>query len=363
MQVCYRLGYHGYTTYYSLLFESHKMIRFYRAIFSLLSTALVACSSSVTTPSPVTAPSYAPATLSNPSSVVYRNIVFRGKLIVGGEMATFIPCGTRDQYTLTLTPTLNQALVNRMTYPYQELYGELIGYLDTPSQTGFNADYQAQMIVTQINFISNDAILGCSERPHPTQALGIEPQWLISIENQEMHFSASEQTATITQQHSDNQQVRYQSDKGKLILTPSLCQLQQEGALYGWMASAQNDSGRHKGCARVSSFDDLDHWKGQYQAQSLTDNKLTVTLTLDEAHKATTHYIDKHQNKVTEKGFWQILNSDQIEVVMTQNQGQYLISKRIFTRVDNALTTKQEQIGHQVYPISGGGLSLFKVEP
>jgi putative lipoprotein len=329
----------------------------------LISTALVACSTgSVTTNTPSSTPLTTPATLTDTNSVVYRNIVFRGKVIIGGDMGTFIPCGTRDQYTLTLTPAIHQALANRMQYPYQELYGELIGYLDTPSQTGFNADYQAQMIVKQLNFISNDAVLGCSERPHPTQALGIAPQWLITIENQEMRFLPQQQSAGISQQKANNQEVRYQSDKGKVVLTPSLCQLQQEGQLYGWMASAQTDSGRHKGCARVSSFDDLDHWKGKYQAQSLTNNKLTITLTLDAAHKATTHYIDNQQNEVLERGFWQILNSHQIEVVMTQNQGQYLISKRIFTRVNDQLTTKQEQIGHQVYPINDGGLSLFKVD-
>jgi putative lipoprotein len=293
---------------------------------------------------------------------VYRNIVIRGKLIVGSEVSTLIPCGTRDQYTLTLTPTVKQALVNKTQYPYQELYGELIGYLNTPSQTGFNADYRAQMIVKQINFVSDDAILGCSERPHPTQALGIDPKWLVAIENQKMQFYPQQQPSSLIEQQVEEKQVLYRSDNGKLTLTPSLCQLQQDGPLYGWMASAHSDSGRYKGCARVSSFDDLGQWIGEYQAQSLTHNMLTITLTLDETHGAKTQYLDSNQNEVIERGFWQVLNSQQIEVVMTQNQGQYLISRRIFTRVDNSLKADQERIGQQLYPINNGGLQLFKVE-
>lgn len=336
------------------------MTQFFRILVALGCSTLVACSGSESYKSATSTN----ANLSLPDSVIHRNIVFRGKLITGNEGSSLIPCGTREQYTLALSPQMEKTLAQQTQYPYQELYGELIGYLEAPSQTGFNADYQAQLVVKQINFVADDAIRSCSEEPHPTQALGIDPKWLVAITNQEIQFYPEQLNAPITQQQHNNQKIYYSSEHGSLTLTPELCQLQQDSHLYGWIASAKSDQGRYKGCARVSSFNDLGQWQGEYEAQSKTNTALEIKLILNNSHGAMTRYLDNNnQSEVVERGFWQILNPTQIEVVMTQNQGQFLISKRIFTRTNSGIKTEQEQIGQQLYPIQDGGMHLFKVEP
>ncbi|MGX9418621.1 hypothetical protein ACXJY6_16360 [Vibrio sp. RC27] len=339
------------------------MIRFFRTLLPLICTMfLVACSSSNQSSSKANDPKL--ANLAIPDSIDYRNIVFRGKMIIGGETNSFIPCGTNDQYTLTLSPQLKETLADQTHYPYQELYGELIGYLDVPSRSGFNADYRAQLVVKQINFVADDAVLSCSQPPHPTQALGHSPKWLVSIENQEMVFVPGQYNVAITRKEQFKQQVRYYGLESSVILSPSLCQLQEDGHLYGWVASAKSNSIRYKGCARVSSFDALDGWEGEYQAQSLNNQALNIKLTLGNTHEAITRYFDNRtQSEIVERGYWQILNATQIEVVMTQNQGQYLVSRRIFDRIDGGIKTDQEKIGQQLYPIGNGGMQLFKVEP
>lgn len=61
-----------------------------------------------------------------------------------------------------------------------------------------------------------------------------------------------------------------------------------------------------------------------------------------------------------EQGYWQQLNPNQIQVVMTRHQQQYLLSERIFTREGYQLTATQEKVGQSVYNIADGGLVLFR---
>lgn len=100
--------------------------------------------------------------------------MLRGEVVVGHEVRRFTPCGSHQQYWLNLSPEqLNEAMaLNRS--PYQPLYGELVGTLTPPSQTGFNGDYVARIEVQSINQLSNES-RGCEQPLSPTRAFGNEP--------------------------------------------------------------------------------------------------------------------------------------------------------------------------------------------
>lgn len=101
----------------------------------------------------------------------------------------------------------------------------------------------------------------------------------------------------------------------------------------------------------------------RYFASSTQNAGFSVTLELNDDHSAiTTYSYSNGDDPIIEQGFWQQLNTNQVQVVMTRHQQQYLISERIFTREGNQLRAKKERVGNVVYPIADGGLVLFKTK-
>lgn len=240
-------------------------------IFSL---SLAGCTLQ-STPSPNL--STQPATLENPATISRQPATIQGRLVVGNDASSLTPCASHAQFLLVLNREQQLLLANQIHYPYQELYAEIIGELQVPSQTGFNADYRARMLVTQIKSLGQDAI---------------------------------------------------------------------------------------HGCATATESDTTSRWAASYQAQSQQENGLRIKLDLQANHLATTeyHYPD-NLNPIIEQGFWQQLNPQQVEVVITRYQQQYLVTRRIFTRTGKTLHTDQEKIGQKLYPIRDGGITLFRVSP
>ncbi|MEZ9856487.1 hypothetical protein AB4347_21025, partial [Vibrio breoganii] len=114
----------------------------------LVAFALQGC---VTAPDTPQQPEQPPATLDEPQSIQPQTFIMRGQVVVGHESRTFTPCGSQQQYWLDLSPELALEAQGLSTRPYQALYGELIGHLTVPSQTGYNADFTARFVVDQVN--------------------------------------------------------------------------------------------------------------------------------------------------------------------------------------------------------------------
>jgi putative lipoprotein len=76
----------------------------------------------------------------------------------------------------------------------------------------------------------------------------------------------------------------------------------------------------------------------------------------------TTYSYNNGDPSIVEQGFWQQLNQNQVQVVMTRHQQQYLISERIFTLDNGKLVAEKEKVGNVVYPIANGGLVLFEAK-
>lgn len=115
-------------------------------------------------------------------------------------------------------------------------------------------------------------------------------------------------------------------------------------------------------CEKSDQVPEDGNWVGSYQSEA-NETPLVVTLELHQDHSMLTryHYTNGEPDSL-ESGYWQPLNSEQIQVVITHFQDQYLLSDRLFIRDGDTLRTDKERVGEQVYPIANGGLQLQRNE-
>ncbi|OXX39305.1 hypothetical protein B9J90_01275 [Vibrio sp. V09_P4A23P171] len=303
------------------------------------------------------------ASLDKPSSIKAQPFIMRGEVVVGHEAQTFTPCGSNQQYWLALTPQQTQQALSLARSPYQPLYGELIGTLSAPSRTGFDADSSARFNVTSINMLSAENPKRCNQPLKPTRAFGNEPSWSIHFEGKNLNFqtiSGETQTFAITKSQLSETKREYQMNQGSLLLTQKMCSDGMSDSLYGWSSTLKVGEKSYQGCATLGNSDATLPWVGAYHATSTQNRDFTIRLQLNADHTASTHYdYNDGQPSTVEKGFWQPLNLNQIQVVMTRHQQQYLLSERLFTRTGYQLKAEKEKVGDVLYPIANGGLTLF----
>ncbi len=131
-------------------------------------------------------------------------------------------------------------------------------------------------------------------------------------------------------------------------------------SLFGWRSVLNLKGTSYKGCASLSNLDATQSWAGRYLAKSTKQNNFSVDMQLNSDHTATTTYVyDNGKSETREHGYWQQLNNNQVQVVMTHHQQQYLISERIFTRNNDKLTADKEKISGKLYTIAQG-LTLYR---
>ncbi|MCK6265734.1 hypothetical protein KP803_20965 [Vibrio sp. ZSDE26] len=330
--------------------------------------ALQACSTNSITPEPVEP---IKATLEKPETIQPQTFVLRGEVVLGHEVSSIKPCGSNKQLWLALDQTQNPQASQLVRSPYQPLYGEVIGHLVTPNQYGFDSDFDARFVVDQINFLTAENPNRCDQPIKPTRVFGLEPNWSGSFKNnafifQRMGFDA--QSMKIESSTISVKQREYHLDNGHLLLEESLCNDTMSDSLYGWKANLTIGEQHYQGCATLSNKDATQGWSGVYHATSTQSTNFSVEMALFSDHTATTRYdYNNGEPAIVEAGFWQQLNPDQVQVVMTHHQRQVLRSERIFTR-DNTQDTQQlnathEKIGDVVYPIANGGLTLYSISP
>ncbi|OEF26101.1 hypothetical protein [Vibrio rumoiensis] len=100
---------------------------------------------------------------------------------------------------------------------------------------------------------------------------------------------------------------------------------------------------------------------GTYQSKVIAG--LTTTLKLNADHTATTVY--DYQNgdeSLVETGFWQQANEQQINVLMTQHDGQTINALRMFTIDGFQLTAEKEIVNGMEYQLGNNGLILQKMK-
>ncbi|NVD08180.1 hypothetical protein FCU94_14975 [Vibrio sp. JPW-9-11-11] len=336
-----------------------KALRNPATLFTLLT--LQACSLSTPTNSPNTEAER--ASLDVPSSIQAQPFVMRGEIVLGHEVRSITPCGSKKQYWLELSNDRFQQGLKLVRSPYQPLYGEVIGHLETGKTDGFVADYSARFVVDSFNLLSAENPQRCAQAAQETRAFGTEPFWSLRLTDSQWVFAKmgeEQQPLELISRQISAHQHHYQFAEGELELNQRSCVDGMSDSLYSWSATLKLDDTSYQGCATLSNQDITQQWTGFYQATSTQTKQFSVFLDLNRDHSATTTYrYDNGQSDSVERGYWQQLNPQQVQVVMTHHQQQPLLSERIFTRQGEALTAEKEKVGAVVYDIADGGLRLF----
>ena len=305
------------------------------------------------------------ATLSNPSSIQPQSFVIRGEVVLGNEVRSIVPCGSKQQYWLDMPEDRFQQGKKLTRSPYEPLYGELIGHLETANKKGIDDNYTARFVVEKINFLTAENPKRCAQPTQPTKAFGNEPFWSVEFKQNSLQFNQMgypKQELDLQSSKLQPERRRYSFNGGHLELNQQSCTDTMSSSLYGWSASLSLNDKNYRGCATLSNQDTSLNWAATYQAKSTKNSTFSVSLTLNPDHTASTTYSYLNGGEDTvEKGFWQQLNNQQIQVVSTHLQGQVLRSERIYTQFESGqLTATQEKVGTIVYDIADGGLNLYK---
>lgn len=305
------------------------------------------------------------AELSRPETITPQTYVMRGQAVIGHETRTIQPCGSQHQYWLQLPKEVREQAERLTQRPYQPVYAEVIGYLEPPSHRGFDSDYTGRFVVKQVNMITAENPKRCEQPLRSTQVLGNEPFWSLKFDNaQQASFTLlgeDKQTLKLKDTAITQTTRRYEFDNANLQMSSKPCSDTMSDTIYGWSAALTMGEQTRQGCGTLSNSDNTLKWTGEYLAQSTETAGFTVSMTLLPDHTAITRYEYPDNSPATEeRGFWQQLNNQQVQVIMTRHQQQYLVSQRIFTLSDNQLTATQEKVGDVLYPIANGGLVLFK---
>jgi putative lipoprotein len=294
------------------------------------------------------------------------SVVLRGQLIVGHEMRSFQPCGSNQQYWVSLPAEIARELQLLAREPYKPLYAELEGELAPVGQAALSADFPAQLKVNAVNLVTAENPQRCEQPIQAARAVGNEPNWVMRWDNSSITYQrmgSDKQSFTIsdTRQSETQRQFLFNQGKDKLVLSKGWCRDGMSDSLYGWQASAKLGNETLQGCV-IPSNQPLDtQWVGNYAAQSTESLGFTISVTLNPDHSAITQYqYSDGSNSTQERGYWQAKSSDKVEVVSTSHQGQRLVAERVYTRSGNQLTAQQETVNGTTYPLQQGGIVLFK---
>ncbi|CAE6886146.1 hypothetical protein ACOMICROBIO_GDFFDHBD_00559 [Vibrio sp. B1REV9] len=329
-----------------------------------LATLLVlqACSMQPS-PSGEDTPTTPPASLDKPETILPQTFMLRGEVVIGHESQYITPCGSDKQYWLQLSPQQIQRAVGLTSEPYQIMYGEIIGHLTQPGVDGFSADFDANVVVEQVNFLTTENTSRCKETSKPTRVFGNEPSWHAHFEGDSFvlkQIGQPTETLNVDSSQLQPRQRTYQLNDGELRMTENLCSDTTSNSLYGWKATLKHNGKSYQGCGMTANIDSTLDWADTYVATSTQSQGFEVQMTLNTDHSAITQYrYADGQPSLIERGYWQQLSPSQIQVVMTHHQQQRLITERLFTRDGDTLKATQEKVGSMVYPIAGGGLVLY----
>ena len=323
---------------------------------------LQACSSQ---PSPS---SVQPAhvTLDSETPTPTQTFMLRGEVVLGHEVRSLTPCGSNQQYWLDLSNDRFAQGMKLVRSPYSPLYGEIVGHLEPTGQQGFAANYAAKFVVESINLLSAENPKRCQQALKPTRAFGNEPSWSAHFESDQLVFQRmgfEAQSFTVERKRLEQTRRRYSWQDGSLELNQRSCVDGMSDSLYGWASTLTIGDKQYQGCATLANQDNTQHWVDDYHAASTKAQHFTVTMALNPDHTAmTTYAYNNGDGDSVEHGFWQQINPDQVQVVMTHLQQQPLLSERIFTRDGHQLNAKKERVGDVIYAINDGGLTLYKAK-
>ncbi|OOF33645.1 hypothetical protein [Salinivibrio costicola] len=280
-----------------------------------------------------------------------------GRIAVSPETASFIPCGSQQQYWLDLTSEQRAALDQHEA----SVYAEFEGFFTPVSRRGFSADYPAAVTVSRLNMLTSE-LKGCAQPRNTVLAEGSDPQlWSAAVGKGHVAWESDNDTQEVplSDYQLDDEQAQFSSKEAVLTLTLNGCQ-QSEHTLYGWQARLKTAQNTFQGCAVLPSADTSQHWTGQYQGISQHSGQPTLTtqLTLLSDHSAITTYHPQGEAVTKETGVWQPVANNKVQVLTTRSGEQMVVSERIYQRNGLSLTATEETFNGNTYPLGPEGLTL-----
>lgn len=104
-----------------------------------------------------TSPDVAPAVAARPT--------LKGLCVVGNEVRTFIPCGSKKVYWIQADQesldTFQVAIAEYTDEPYEPFFAEIDGRLSDETGDGFSADYDGQVFVEGVIQVAPASELDC----------------------------------------------------------------------------------------------------------------------------------------------------------------------------------------------------------
>ena len=196
----------------------------------------------------------------------HENSVFRGQLVLGHEVRSFIPCGKRvDYWVVDRSGGELWKVYQRLTHkPYQPMYVEVRGHLEPPPADGFGADYARQLTVFELRRAGVET-RGCAEDLGGIafRASGNEPFWNVEISENEIVFSQLGQPKIAfpyaPPDLSDTSRVYRSRTKERpqhrieITLREKRCIDSMSGEHFSFVAQVSLDGRKYLGCAREGS--------------------------------------------------------------------------------------------------------------
>jgi len=109
----------------------------------------------------------APAGTEDGATVEARQTVLRGLCVVGHEVRTFIPCGSKRVYWIQADQASLDAFevaIERFTdEPFEPFFAEIDGRLSDEKGDGFAADYDGQFFVERLIHLAPASELDCDQ--------------------------------------------------------------------------------------------------------------------------------------------------------------------------------------------------------
>jgi uncharacterized membrane protein len=184
---------------------------------------------------------------------------FRGQVVLGHEVRTFTECDSERQGWLfdQTAGDLGNVYETLAAEQYQPLFFEVIGYWQPAPDTGFAADFDETISVTEVRRAEREGF-GCREKLANVvfQARGNEPSWQLDVQDSKLVFTAMGSApisfdAPEMEELTDDISIMATGPESsiKVVLTDTRCTDSMSGSIFALTASVQLDDSNYIGCA------------------------------------------------------------------------------------------------------------------
>ena len=292
-----------------------------RFVLSALLISLAGCSNSASTSG-----SHANTVTPDISAKLQKELspLFSGTIQRQGEQATFSPCGSNQQWQLTIDDNFWQQW-QKLGSP-QSLQVSLSGQLMAGESRGAPFRLEAE----QVSRIATDqSICQNTAETYLLKAGNNQPFWSLVIDGQQASLTTpngvdSYQLEEVSHTAEQQLQLKLNNQNGNtatLLLQPGYCQDSDSQQWLGYSVTLQQDDGQTlSGCGQqgqsLSQQQPAHDWKGRDEGQ-----KADVSLTLDNNYQAKMVYTRETGPEVTYDGVWQSLKDKTVRVMFNQRMG------------------------------------------